>query len=129
MLEEVYKRFENDHFANEIGISIISVEEGKAKASVEIGMKHLNGVAIAQGGVTYTLGDFTSALAGNSLGPVAVTIESSISYKKSINEGDILVAYAEVIETNGRAITVEAVITVSNEIKAIMKSKLLSMKK
>lgn len=129
MLEEIYKRFENDHFADEIGIKILSVEKGKAKASVTIEMKHLNGVAIAQGGVTYTLGDFTSALAGNSFGPVAVTIESSISYKKTIKEGDILVAFAEVIETNGRAITVEAVITVNNEIKAIMKSKLLSEKK
>ena len=129
MLEEIIRRFENDRFASDIGIKILSVEKGKAKASITVDQKHLNGVAIAQGGVTYTLGDFTSALAGNSFGPVAITIEGSISFKKTIKEGDILVACAEVIETNGRAITVEAVITVNNEIKAIMKSKLLSEKK
>lgn len=128
MLEDVYKRFENDRFAyGLLNCEIVEISEGKASASLMVKRDHLNGVDLCQGGVIYSLADFCSAMAANSYGPVCVTLENNIIYKKSVKEGEIMIASSLVIERMKKILICECVITVNHEIRAIMKSKLLSV--
>ncbi|MDD2261182.1 MAG: PaaI family thioesterase [Clostridia bacterium] len=128
MLEDVYKRFENDRFAyGLLNCEIVEISEGKASASLMVKRDHLNGVDLCQGGVIYSLADFSCAMAANSYGPVCVTLENNIIYKKSVKEGEIMIASSLVIERMKKILICECVITVNYEIRAIMKSKLLSV--
>ena len=128
MLEDVYKRFENDRFAyGLLNCEIVEISEGKAAASLMVKRDHLNGVDLCQGGVIYSLADFSCAMAANSYGPVCVTLENNIIYKKSVKEGEIMIASSLVIERMKKILICECVITVNYEIRAIMKSKLLSV--
>ncbi|HOD92485.1 MAG TPA: PaaI family thioesterase [Clostridia bacterium] len=129
MLENIYNRFRADKFATEIlKININSINEGRAKASLQVRKEHLNGVELCQGGVIYSLADFTCAMAANSYGPVCVSVENSIIYKRAVRNEEIMIADAEVVSRNNRIVECECVITVNYEIRAIMKSKLLSEK-
>ncbi|MGB9603265.1 MAG: PaaI family thioesterase, partial [Limisphaerales bacterium] len=74
-MEKIKKYFiENDKFARECGIELLSVEEGKAVARMKVETRHHNGVNTAHGGAIFTLGDFAFAVAANSYGTVAVAI-------------------------------------------------------
>ncbi len=84
---------ENDKFARECGIELLSVEEGKAVARMNVQKRHHNGVNTAHGGAIFTLADFAFAVAANSYGTVAVAINVSISYLKAHTTG-YLYAYA-----------------------------------
>ncbi len=129
MLEDIYTRFKNDRFASDLlKIEIENIISQKAKAVLLVRKEHLNGVDLCQGGVIYSLADFTCAMAANSLGPVCVSIENNIVYKKAVKVNEIMIADAEVISRNNRLIECECVVTVNHEIRAIMRSKLLSEK-
>lgn len=84
-----------DRFAAFIGIEMIEVSEGKAKARLEITEQHLNAVDIAQGGAIFTLADLVLAAAANSYGKLAVSINASITYFKPAMKGML---YAEAFE-------------------------------
>ncbi|HNW70237.1 MAG TPA: hotdog fold thioesterase [Bacteroidales bacterium] len=86
-----------DRFAKLLGIELLEVSNGRATSKMEIRDEHLNGVDIAQGGVIFTLADFTLAAAANSHGRVAVVINASISFIKAFQKGILL---AEAIETS-----------------------------
>lgn len=78
-----------DNFAAHAGITLEHVEPGLARARMEIGPRHLNGVGIAQGGAIFTLADFAFAAAANSGDRVAVAIDVSISFLKAVTGGVI----------------------------------------
>ncbi len=129
MLEDIYARFKNDRFASDLlKIEIMDIISGRAKAALLVRNEHLNGIELCQGGVIYSLADFTCAMAANSYGPVCVSIENNVVYKKAVKADELMIADAEVISRNNRLIECECVITVDHEIRAIMKSKLLSEK-
>ena len=101
---EKIKRFfsEKDAFARQCGIELLDVGKGTARARVEIGAEHLNGVGLAHGGIIFTLADYVFAVASNSHGTVAVAINASINYLKAARQG---VLYAKATEIScGRKI-------------------------
>lgn len=91
---QVKKHFLKDHFAQGIGCRIVEVKPGYAKCTIEIGEQHLNSISTVQGGVYFTLADYTFALASNAHGNVAVAIHCDISYVKAIVPGATLTAEA-----------------------------------
>ena len=95
-LERIKKFFENDRFAMGIGIEILEVSLGQAKAKLEVKDCHLNGVNTVQGGAIFTLADFTFAMAANSYGTVAMAINVNISYMKAISSGTLFAEAREV---------------------------------
>ncbi len=109
----------NDKFARECGIELVSLEEGKAVARMNVESRHHNGINTAHGGAIFTLGDFTFAAAANSYGTVAVAINVSISYIKAHTKG-YLYAYAKELSKNPKlgCYTVE-IKNESNELIAI----------
>jgi len=56
-MEAVKNFFKNDRFAEHVGIELLEVSEGRAKAKMEIKEHHLNGIDIAHGGAIFSLAD------------------------------------------------------------------------
>lgn len=86
-----------DRFANLLGIQLLEVSDGIAKAKMELLDEHMNAVNIAQGGAIFSLADLTLAAAANSQGKVAVAVNVNISFVKAAGKGTL---YAEAFETS-----------------------------
>ena len=99
MTNDIMSYFEKDRFAALVGIKLVEVKPGYAKAIMEIEDKHLNAVNIVQGGVIFTLADFTFAAAANSYGQVSLGINANISYFQP-PRGKMLMAEATEISEN-----------------------------
>lgn len=84
----------NDHFSQWLGIQVIELKEGYCKLQLVIRKEMLNGFGIAHGGIAYSLADSALAFAANSRGQKAVSIETSISHVKSVQEHEVMVAEA-----------------------------------
>jgi len=103
-MERIMRFFENDRFAKHSGIEVLEVSEGRAKAKMEIGEKHLNGVGLVHGGAIFTLADLAFAVASNSHGTVALAINVSIAYLKATTKGTLF-AEAEEVSRNPKLAT------------------------
>ena len=94
----------NDKFAEHIGIELLEVSEGHARATLKINKQHLNAVNIVHGGAIFTLADLVFAAASNSHGNVAVAINVTISYLKAA-AGGTLTAEAREVSRNRKLAT------------------------
>lgn len=86
---------EHDHFARHVGIELLEVEPGWARARMAIAPHHFNGANTVHGGAIFTLADFVFAVASNSYGPMAMGINTSVSFVKAAVSGTL---YAEAEE-------------------------------
>lgn len=102
---------DKDLFAKHVGIELIEMAEGSAKARLKIRKHHLNGVGLTQGGVVFTLADLVFAAASNAYGPVAVAINASISFVKASTVGATLTAEAKEVSRNRRLATYTILVT------------------
>lgn len=95
-------RMEADRFAMEsVGIRLVNFGVGHARAELTVQGRHLNGVAIVQGGVLFTLADFAFAAACNYSEEAVIGIETSISFLKASGEG-VIQAEAREVSRTGR---------------------------
>jgi len=111
-MEDVKNFFKNDTFAEHLGIELLEVSEGRAKAKMEIKDHHLNGINIAHGGAIFSLADLAFAVASNSHKTIALGINASISYLKAASKGT-LIAEAKEVSINPKLATYD--IRVTNE--------------
>jgi acyl-CoA thioesterase len=111
-MDTMEKMAKNDKFARLVGVRLLEVLEGYAKAELTIDDIHLNGLGIAHGGAIFTLADLVFAAASNSRGVDAVAININISYFQAEREGK-LTAEAEEISLNRKLATYS--ISVRNE--------------
>lgn len=84
-------------FVNDLGIEFVSAEKGRAVLALDLLPRHLNGWAVAHGGVIMTMLDVAMAVAGRSLDPAAVagvTIEMKTSFVQPGNAGTRIIASA-----------------------------------
>jgi uncharacterized protein (TIGR00369 family) len=84
-------------FIKDLGIELVSAENGRAVVALDLAPRHLNGWSVAHGGVLMTLLDVAMAAAGRSLDPAAaagVTVEMKTSFVQPANAGTRLVASA-----------------------------------
>ncbi|HNQ89238.1 MAG TPA: hotdog fold thioesterase [Verrucomicrobiota bacterium] len=86
-MDAIKQFFERDHFAQRAGIRLLEVAPGRATAQMLVGPEHWNGIEGAHGGALFTLADFAFAAAANSHGTVAVAINASIAFVKSVQNG------------------------------------------
>ena len=70
----------HDTFARHLGIEVLEVRPGYAKAVMPLETPQMNGVGMAHGGAIFGLADVAFGSACNSSGEVALGIVSSISY-------------------------------------------------
>jgi acyl-CoA thioesterase len=85
----------NDAFSKWLGVKIIELDKGKCTLTLSVNELMLNGFNIAHGGIAYSLADSCLAFASNSHGFKSVTIDTSFSYLKKVNERDILTAFSK----------------------------------
>lgn len=83
---------QGDRFAKSIGAQLTELREGYAKAELTVLEEHLNGAGVCQGGVIYTLADLAFAGVGNSRGILTLGVNNSITFLKSAQLGDHLIA-------------------------------------
>ena len=88
-MQAIREYFAEDQFAARCKVQLVSVEEGRAVASMSIQPWHLNAYGTVQGGAIFTLADYAFAAASNSHGSVAVGISVSINYIKAAKSGDL----------------------------------------
>jgi len=92
----------NDRFVKQLGIELIEVQPGYAQAKMVVREEMLNAVDIIQGGATFTLADFTFALASNSHGTVAVALNAQINFTTPAVKGELLTATAREVSCGRR---------------------------
>ena len=100
----------NDKFAEYVGIELVEVAKGKAKAKMEIKNHHLNAVKTVHGGAVFALADLVFAVASNSHGTIAMGINVSISYLKAVKEG-VIFAEAKEVSINPKLATYNVNVT------------------
>ena len=111
-MNDLKKFVEKDHFARHLGIEMLEYSPGTAKARMELKNQHLNSAGTVHGGAIFSLADAVFAVASNSHGTLAMAINVSISFFKSVKSG-VLFASAEEISINPKLATY--LITVSDE--------------
>ena len=91
--------FKQDQYARHSGIELVSAAPGHAIARMPVRAHHLNAIGGVQGGAIFTLADFAFAVASNTRGNVAVAINVSITFMKSVSTG-VLQAEAHEVSHN-----------------------------
>ena len=110
-MEEMKQYFmKNDKFAEYVGIELLEVAKGKAKAKMEIKNHHLNAINTVHGGAVFALADLVFAVASNSHGTIAMGINVSISYLKAVKEG-VIFAEAKEVSINPKLATYNVNVT------------------
>lgn len=95
--------FRRDSFATGIGIELLEVREGHARARLTVGDRHHNAAGVVQGGAVFTLADYAFAAASNSRGALALAIEAHVTFLRPVRAG-VLVAEARE-ESGGRRLS------------------------
>jgi acyl-CoA thioesterase len=96
-MEDIKNFFKKDNFITNIGIELLEVSPGYAKAKLDIEERHLNALKTVQGGALFTLADVTFAAALNAHGNAAVVINANMSFVKAVKKGTLI---AEAKETS-----------------------------
>ena len=107
----------NDFFRELLGIKVLEVKDGYAKACMKITRDHTNFVGVTHGGAIFALADCAFAEAANFGDEQAVAVQVSINYLKPSSEGDTLTAEA-VRVSDGKTFCLYNV-TVSKETKVV----------
>ena len=107
-------RMKKDRFICDlIGIRLEEAGVGFARSSLLLRDNHLNGLGVVQGGVLYSIADFTFAAAGNWDTPM-IGIDTTISFLKSVKSGTVFAEAKEVSRT-GRFSVCEVRVTDENQ--------------
>jgi acyl-CoA thioesterase len=107
MLEKVNV---DDAFAKAVGMEVVELLPGYAKALMNVTDDHVNLFRMAHGGVIFSVADHACEAAGNSFGEPAVAIQNNIHFLSPGKPGDRLEATARVVQRTRRIGLVEAVV-------------------
>lgn len=89
-LARVREFFAKDRFATDNGAVIEAVGERYAKCRMKLGERHMNAVGAVMGGVSFTLADFTFAVATNWQKAGVVSLSSNITYLGAARGGELI---------------------------------------
>ena len=79
----------HDTFARHMGIELLDVQPGYARAAMPLETPQKNGVGLAHGGAIFGLADVAFGLASNASGKVALGVVSSINYLSAGTAGPL----------------------------------------
>jgi len=85
--------------ARRLGLELVEVAEGYAKARLRIGEEHLNLFGLTHGGALYALADHVCSVAGNSLGRRAVIVQSTAYFFANPDKGQEVFAEGSVVKS------------------------------
>lgn len=84
----------NDRVASWLRIKLLDFETGYSRIKIIVRDDMLNAAGICQGGVIFSLADFSFALASNSHGKLALAVNANIDFLNPAFRGDELTAEA-----------------------------------
>ncbi|MCF7958426.1 MAG: PaaI family thioesterase [Phycisphaerae bacterium] len=114
-MQQIKEFFQNnDQLAQHLGIELLSVSFGEARACMPIQPFHLNGVDTVHGGAIFTLADFVFAAACNSHGQISVAINVAIAFTNAATQG-VLYAHAEEVSRSQKLSTYNVQVTDEKE--------------
>jgi acyl-CoA thioesterase len=91
-----------DPFARFLGIRIDEVRDSYARLSLTIGDDYCNSENRAHGGALFALADQACAVAANTRGYRAFTLEIKINYLQAANAGGAVIAQATALDVRKR---------------------------
>ena len=91
-----------DTFARRIGMRLVELQPGFARASLPVTDETVNMYRMAHGGAIFSVADQACEAAGNSFGVPAVALENTIHFLAPGKSGDLLEARATVIHRLSR---------------------------
>lgn len=78
-------------FGENLGIKVVSLEQGSCRAELEIQRGHLNSLGVAHGGVLTALADVTMGNACRSIcDKKVVTVELKLSFMRPVLKGSVV---------------------------------------
>lgn len=86
--------YKTDSAIHDLGIEIVSVDEGTATVAMTITDTMVNGHSVCHGGFVFTVADTAMAYACNSFGSIALAASASIEFLRPAYTGQRLVATA-----------------------------------
>lgn len=91
-----------DTFAKQIGMNLIEIRTGFARATLLITDEKVNMYQMAHGGAIFSVADQACEAAGNSFGEPAVALQHSIHFLAAGKSGDLIEATAKVTHRSNR---------------------------
>lgn len=96
LAQKVYdKMMVTDYCTQWLEAKPIVIKEGYCKLKMKVRKEMLNGHGILHGGIAFTFADSAFAFASNSYGRLAVSINGVMTYSKSAQKGEVLIAEAK----------------------------------
>jgi len=103
---------EKDAYSSWLGITVLEVREGFSRVQMTLRDEMLNGFGVIHGGIAFSLADSAFAFACNNRNNLSVALDTSITFTKSTQPGDVLTAEARELH-HGRS-TGLYLVTVTN---------------
>ncbi|MCS7121599.1 MAG: hotdog fold thioesterase [Archaeoglobaceae archaeon] len=120
---------ENDRLFDLLEVEILEVGKNFAKVGMVVKDEHLNAAKVCHGAVIFALADLAFGLASNSCGKLALTIDVSISYFRTVNLGDKIVAEAKEVYSGNKTATYIIEVKRGDEIVALAKGTVFKIEK
>ena len=99
----IFEKMEQEPFAQFLGIKLMEIGEGTAKAEIEANGEHmLNSHGTIHGAVIFALADYVFAAACNSYGKTAVGLSTTVNFISAAKKDDVLEAVALEEKRNNR---------------------------
>ena len=109
----VDKMMQEDAFSRWLGIEVLEVREGYSRLRMTLRDEMLNGFGVIHGGIAFSLADSAFAFACNNRNNLSVALDTSITFTKSTQPGDILTAEAKELH-HGRSTGLYLVTIINN---------------
>lgn len=90
-----------DEFTRWLGIEVSELRPRACICTMTVRDDMVNGFGVAHGGIVFSLADSAFAFASNTPGPIALSIENTITYPAPVRPGDALTATAA-LETESK---------------------------
>jgi acyl-CoA thioesterase len=93
---------EHDLFSQWLGIEVLEIREGYSRIRMTLRKEMINGFGVAHGGIAFSLADSAFAFACNNRNNLSLALDTSITFTKTTQPGDVLTAEARE-HHNGRS--------------------------
>ncbi len=109
-LDVLAAAIDDSGLARHLGLELIEIKKGYAKARMIISQNHLNFYGLTHGGALYALADHACSAVGNSLGRRALMIQSSTTFLANPKIGEEITAEGRLIHSGRRTAHLEVAV-------------------
>lgn len=120
--EDIFRHFEQEPYAQFLGIKLIEIGEGTATAEIEVKDHMLNTHGTAHGAIIFALADYVFAAACNSYGKTSVGLSTTVNFMAPGLKGSRIKAIAVEEKKNNRTAWYKIRVESDGELLATMEA-------